>query len=291
MVFAIAQKADRFLTYVLSDSKTNAELEIVPERGGIVTQWRIGKDDILYLDKERFLDPQLSIRGGIPILFPICGDLPNNAYTYQGTSYSLPQHGFARNLPWQVTQQDTQNAAELTLTLQQTPETLAVYPFEFQIDFTYRLRGNQLEIIQRYTNRSDDLMPFSTGLHPYFNVPDKSKLQVEIPATQFQRKGEPSVHPFDGTFDFREPEIDVAFMDVSAPVAAVADPVQNYKLVLRYDPLYSTLVFWTVFGKDYYCLEPWSAPRNAINTGKHLTHLEPGVSLETSVSLHIEPLS
>lgn len=291
MVFAIAQKEDLFLTYVLSDSEHQAELEVVPQRGGIVTQWRIADHDILYLDKERFANPDLSIRGGIPILFPICGDLPNNSYTYQGTPYSLPQHGFARNLPWAVTQQSTQSAAELTLTLHSTAETRAVYPFEFQIDFTYRLKGNQLEIVQRYTNRFDELMPFSTGLHPYFNVADKAQLQLTIPATQFQRKGETALNVFSGSFDFGEPEIDVAFPDVSSQVASVGDPLQRRQLLLRYDPMYSTLVFWTVAGKAYYCLEPWSAPRNALNSGHHLTHLEPGVTLETHVSLQVQPLA
>ncbi|MEO1561173.1 MAG: aldose epimerase, partial [Cyanobacteria bacterium J06632_19] len=26
----------------------------------------------------------------------------------------------------------------------------------------------------------------------------------------------------------------------------------------------------------FYCLEPWSGPRNAINTGEHLTVIDPG---------------
>jgi len=32
------------------------------------------------------------------------------------------------------------------------------------------------------------------------------------------------------------------------------------KLTLEYDDHYSTLVFWTVKGKDFYCLEPWAPP-------------------------------
>jgi galactose mutarotase-like enzyme len=288
MGFAIAQRADQYLTYVLSDAGGAAELEIVPERGGIVTQWRIQGQDILYLDQARFANPDLSIRGGIPILFPICGDLPNNTYTYQGQPYTLPQHGFARNLPWHATHQSTQEAAALTLTLSSTPQTRAVYPFDFQLDFTYRLRGHQLEIHQRYTNRSDELMPFSTGLHPYFQVSDKAQLQLDIPATQFQRKGEPALEPFAGTFDFNEAEIDVAFLEISRQTAEVTDPQRQTRLKLAYDSPYSTLVFWTIKGKDYYCLEPWSAPRNALNTGQHLMHLEPGVAMETWVTLSVE---
>jgi galactose mutarotase-like enzyme len=37
-------------------------------------------------------------------------------------------------------------------------------------------------------------------------------------------------------------------------------------------------VVWTVQGKDYVCLEPWTAPANALNTGESLIFLEPGGS-------------
>ena len=53
-------------------------LRVVPERGGLITEWRCGDHEILYFDLERFQNKEKSIRGGIPILFPICGDLPGN---------------------------------------------------------------------------------------------------------------------------------------------------------------------------------------------------------------------
>ena len=45
------------------------------------------------------------------------------------------------------------------------------------------------------------------------------------------------------------------------------------------------IVFWTVKGKPFYCLEPWTAGRNALNTGERLLSLAPGDSLETVFSL------
>jgi galactose mutarotase-like enzyme len=72
---------------------------------------------------------------------------------------------------------------------------------------------------------------------------------------------------------------------VSSHSASVTDIDRRLKIILSYSDLYSTLVFWTVKGKDYYCLEPWSAPRNALNTGEHLTELSPGASYEAVVRL------
>lgn len=286
-MFEISQKHDIYPTYVLSDKTTNAMVEIVPERGGIVTRWRVRGREILYLDRDRFAQPELSVRGGIPILFPICGNLPGNTYTNQGQSYTLKQHGFARDLPWTVAEQSTENQASLTIVLDSDDRTLAVYPFEFQLEFTYAIQGNTLSISQRYTNHSDRPMPFSTGLHPYFFVSDKTQLQFDLPASEFLDQIEGSSHAFEGNFDWECEEIDVAFRHLNRQTATVKDATSRLSLTLEYNSIYSTLVFWTVKGKDYYCLEPWSAPRNALNSGDRLIHLHPYSSLTTLVRLRV----
>lgn len=57
-------------------------LRVVPDRGGLVTGWLCqgpwGAREILHVDAERFADPAKSVRGGIPVLFPICGGLPGS---------------------------------------------------------------------------------------------------------------------------------------------------------------------------------------------------------------------
>lgn len=200
-MFAIALQQQQYKTYILSDSSAQSRLEVVPERGGIITSWRIQSQELLYLDAERFANPDLTVRGGIPILFLICGNLSDNTYTYNGQQYTLKQHGFARDLPWEVTDSLTQSRASLTLVLNSNEQTRAVYPFDCQLTFTYQLLGNSLEIRQRYTNYSTEAMPFSTGLHPYFRTLDKTQLKFEIPATEFQDQPSKAIYPFTGDFD------------------------------------------------------------------------------------------
>ena len=284
-MFAIAVKQEQYRTYILSDQTSLARLEIVPERGGIVTRWAIQGQEILYLDQERFQDPTLSVRGGIPILFPICGNLPNNQYTHNQKSYTLPQHGFAREMPWQVIDQNTDSGASLTLRLTSNSATKKVYPFDFEVDFIYQLQGDHLSITQRYTNLSSEKMPFSTGLHPYFWVKDKSQLSFDIPANILQDHKTLDIRPFDGTFDLSQPEIDAAFKQISRQSASFSDRQRNLTLNLEYSDLYGTLVFWTLHDKDYICLEPWTAPRNALNTGEGLIHLAPQQTIETVVTI------
>lgn len=286
-MFAITLQQQQYKTYILSDASAKSQLQVVPERGGIITSWRVQGEEILYLDAERFTNPGLTVRGGIPILFPICGNLPDNTYTYQGQQYTLKQHGFARDLPWEVTESAAQDLVSLTVVLNSSEQTRAVYPFDFQLIFTYQLLGNSLEIRQRYINRSSASMPFSTGLHPYFGTLDKTQLKFEIPADQFQDQRTKSTHSFAGGFDLSQDEIDVAFQQLDERSATVTDASRQMQLQLSWDDTYSTVVFWTVKGKDFYCLEPWSAKRNALNTGEHLTYLSPGSSCETSVRMAV----
>ncbi|PSN10997.1 aldose epimerase [filamentous cyanobacterium CCT1] len=286
-MFAVALQADSPSTYVLSDTDTAARLELVPDRGGLVTRWQIEDQDIFYFDRDRFANPELSVRGGIPILFPICGNLPDNQYSVGGQTYSLKQHGFARDLPWQVTRQDVTEAASLTLGLTHSETTLAQYPFEFKLAFTFELQGHSLNLRQQFTNLSAQPMPFSTGLHPYFLVKDKSQLVFDIPSHEFRNHLSSGVEAFGGSFDFNQDEIDLAFQGLTATTATVTDHHLGRRLTLSWSPDYTKLVFWTVKGKDYYCLEPWTAPRNALNTGENLLVIEPQQTLETTVQMAI----
>jgi galactose mutarotase-like enzyme len=279
----IAVEQQQYTTYQLSEGPS--QVAVVPERGGIVTQWQVAGQELFYLDRDRFKDPSLTVRGGIPLLFPICGNLANDTYTLEGQTYQLPPHGFARNLPWQVTQQSTDDGASLTVSLKSDETTRASYPFDFALDYIYTLRGNSLELRCRHTNLSDQPMPFSTGIHPYFAAADKSQISVSFPSTEYQSKGGAEVQAFSGAFDFEQEEIDFSFINLQGRSATVTDQSRNLKLTVEYDDQYSTLVFWAVKGKDFYCLEPWTAPRNAMNTGKGLLTAEPGATVETMIKM------
>ena len=282
-MFAIASQQDQYLRYQLTDQDAQSSLEIVPERGGIVTGWQVQGRDLLYLDQERFQDPNLSVRGGIPILFPICGNLPGDRYRLDEKSYSLKQHGFARNLAWEVVDQKTDNCASITLKLSSNETTRAAYPFDFEVLFTYQLRGNSLRIDQQYTNYSAETMPFSTGLHPYFEVKDKNQLRFDIPATMYQDQKQRAVLPFSDSFDFTQPEIDAIFKSIKRHSVSFTDFQRGLTLNINYSDHYAAIVFWTLQDQDYICLEPWSSSRNALNTGERLLLLDPQETINTVV--------
>ena len=75
----------------------NNYIKFCPNRGGVITNWISEGNEILYFDEKRFMDKTKSIRGGIPILFPICGNLNTSSSVFGNGYLQLPQHGFARD--------------------------------------------------------------------------------------------------------------------------------------------------------------------------------------------------
>ncbi|MCI0573314.1 MAG: hypothetical protein L0Y66_21415, partial [Myxococcaceae bacterium] len=56
-----------------------------------------------------------------------------------------------------------------------------------------------------------------------------------------------------------------------------------------WSPAYRTLVVWTLPGKDFVCVEPWTAPAGALRSGEGLRHVAPGE--RTVLSFQAEALA
>ena len=103
-----------------------------------------------------------------PVLFPIVGNLRNKEYTYHGTTYSITQHGFARDMEFVLIKQ---SPVQLTFQLESTEETYAIYPFHFTLQIIYTLEGSNLRVEWNVINTDTKTMYFSIGGHPGFNCP------------------------------------------------------------------------------------------------------------------------
>ena len=104
-----------------------------------------------------------------PVLFPIVDSLWNNEYHHNGITYHLSQHGFARDKEFELIKEtDT----ELRFKLQESEDTLKLYPFPFYLEIGYRLAGNQIEIIWVVKNTGNEELYFQIGAHPAFYYPD-----------------------------------------------------------------------------------------------------------------------
>ena len=255
------------------------QLRVVPERGGLVTGWVSGGEERLYFDAERFTDPVKSVRGGIPVLFPICGNLPGNRLDLPQGSYTLAQHGFARDLPWQL--QPLSDGSGIRLVLESNPQTLAAFPFAFRLSLDYRLEPSALEIVAtvEHTAGSESAMPFSLGLHPYFAVSSLPAASLEgLPETCLDHHQMVPASTADQLAKLSE-GVDL-LANPTGHTVCLADAGSGKTITLELTAPLDLAVVWTEPPRPMVCLEPWTAPRGSLATGDRRLELEPGQAMQ-----------
>ena len=173
--YEVIRTEDPLETHLLVDHEAKARVVLAPTRGGMVTRFIVSDTNVLYLDADTLRDPTKNVRGGIPVLFPIAGRLADDKYRVDGATYTMKQHGFARNMPWAIVDQATDGGARLGLALTPTAMTRAQYPFEFRLAMTYVLSEGRLTVQTRVSNLGERPMPIAPGLHPYFQLADHNK--------------------------------------------------------------------------------------------------------------------
>lgn len=107
-------------------------------------------------------------KGQSPNLFPYVGRLTGGQYTFLGETYGISNHGFARDVEFQMIEKEDQR---IVFMIQETEETLKMWPFAFRFFIIYELEGNRLNVEFKVENKKDESMYFAVGGHPGFNVP------------------------------------------------------------------------------------------------------------------------
>jgi galactose mutarotase-like enzyme len=104
-----------------------------------------------------------------PVLFPIVGTLKQNTYYFEGKTYQLPRHGFARDAVFAAEQL---SETEALFTLAETADSLVNYPFQFRLGLRYTLQQGSLTCAYEVYNPHEiNALWFSIGAHPAFAVP------------------------------------------------------------------------------------------------------------------------
>jgi galactose mutarotase-like enzyme len=261
----------------LSDPAAQSAVAIAPERGAIVTSFTVGGRELLYMDVGTLEDASKNVRGGIPVLFPSPGKLEQDTWSYGSHSGSMKQHGFARNLPWSIT--DRAGTQGVTLRIESTPATLTEYPWAFHLDLSFALNGACLRIAMRVENTGTETMPYALGFHPYFQVTDKAQTTLTARATQAFNNLTKTVEPFND-FDLTQPEVDLHLLDHRDPSCALL-LADGARITVRASSDFARWVVWTLQGRDFVCLEPWTSPGNALNNREQLIFIESGQAHES----------
>lgn len=285
---AVRSYEDTFTLYELTEESTQSRVIVCPERGGIVIGCQLNGLELFYLDKATFEHKTANIRGGNPILFPICGQLEEQAYEWNGQTYSMANHGVARNAAWDVVSTNAEGEASITIRLQSNEDTLRSYPFAFELLFTYVLQNGQLHTRQTYRNRSEAAaMPFYAGFHPYFAIDSDKKIAYEIDATRYFDYNDNVEKPFDGVIDLEGLVESVCLLD--AKKSEISFPsVQGARVRLTYDDIFKYMVLWSVKDRPFVCVEPWMAMTGELGRKEELVMLNAGEELQANLTISCE---
>ncbi|WP_394831245.1 hypothetical protein LVJ94_32515 [Pendulispora rubella] len=250
---------------------------VAPGRGGMVTRFFVGERPVLYLDEATLVDTTKNVRGGIPVLFPSPGKLADDRFSRGGRTGKMGQHGFARNAAWKVA---ARAEDEVTLRLASSEETRAVYPWDFVLTYRYVLGPRALRIEQRIETTGDDPMPFGAGFHPYFQVAQSAKGITHVPtkATRAWDNAKKELLTLERPLDLTGTEVDLHLVDHDSSRCEL-DLGDGHIIVVDAPEPFRRWIVWTLGGRDFVCVEPWTSPANALNSGVDLLTATRGAPL------------
>ncbi|MDY4854376.1 MAG: aldose 1-epimerase family protein [Prevotella sp.] len=233
-----------------------------------------------------------------PLLFPIVCGLWKDEYRVDGKTYSLPRHGFARDMDFEVL-----NKTETTVTygLDANDETMKVYPYDFHLNVRYVLKDDTLNVFWVVKNVGKEEMHFQVGGHPAFNLPDVAEgdkmhgrilFDNEKPLTRIigntggcikPERYEVKTEHHAWKFDEESFADDAVILDKSqVGMTILLDDNGNPKVGLSFDA--PCVGIWSPYGKNapFVCIEPWFgihdwAEYDGEFKDKYLmNHLQPG---------------
>ena len=94
-----------------------------------------------------------------PILFPFVGGVKNKEYRYNGKTYTMTQHGFARDMEFTL---DSQTQDTLWFSIVSNETTMENYPFAFRLEVGYQLKGTEVTVLWNVINTDTKEMYWCT---------------------------------------------------------------------------------------------------------------------------------
>lgn len=132
----------------------------VANRGAELTSIKFNEKEMLH-DGKKYWDRTS------PVLFPMVGRLRDNKTIINEQTYEIPQHGFAKDMEFELIQ-DTDNA-KVYMT-KSNEETLKMYPFKFELYIAYIIDEDRLTVKYKVINKDEKDMLFGIGGHPGFKL-------------------------------------------------------------------------------------------------------------------------
>ena len=241
----------------------------------------MGAEVVSVLDKNghEYIWSGESWRDHAPLLFPVCGRLLENKYTYLSVEYNMNGHGFAKASEFEAIENSD---SKITFRLCDNRETRSIYPFSFELVAEYILSGNKLDA--RFTVKNTDkvVMPYMFGWHPGFTLAGEGDIGAF--SIDFMGECSPKMHPLrmvngsptpflsedvidfnldNGIFALDEDLIysnDTLILTDTLDKATLYSPDTDKRVSLSYSDNLPYFCIWKSSkpGSRFICLEPWS---------------------------------
>ena len=223
--------------------------------------------------------------GKSPVLFPTVGALKDDSYIFEGETYEMLRHGFARRKFFDV---KSSSENEVVFELQSDNETLKFYPFEFYLKIKYTLVDNKLTVSYQVKNKSDKEMYFSLGAHPGFAIDTANGLNYNDYKISFSDDEKLEIHPLvdnlisqeTKTIELENKTLPLSY-ELFSKDALVMTAMKSRKLILRNNTNKEKVIFtfsnfpyfgiWAAKNADFVCLEPWQGIADFENHNQELT--------------------
>jgi len=228
--------------------------------------------------------------GTAPVLFPICGGLKEDKYIYKDREYSLPKHGFAKLMEFEV---ESVSDDEVVFLLKADENTLKQYPFDFELRIDYKVTGNRIQTECIVKNKGSEPMYFSQGCHEGYSCPEG----IEEYMVVFEETEALDTCTVNGSLitdrvvnilnNEKVLALKTEYFTVDAlifknPVSRTVT-LQNKegtnKIKVSF-PDYPNLLLWTIPGAGYLCIEPWCGMPDIEGSGFDFTKKEGIVCIE-----------
>lgn len=224
-----------------------------------------------------------------PVLFPIVGGLKEGSYTYNGRSYNLSRHGFARDNMFEAVSKDKE---QVTFKFSSSEETLKVYPFHFDFFITYVLDEALLAVNYKVVNTGETNMFFSLGAHPAFAVPFNQEGAYDSFSLEFDASEDLKRWPLspEGLIEIESTDLKLdnnklnltkklfesdalVFKNLKSEVITLkSKQSENYlKFTFKDFPFFG---IWAAKNANFVCLEPWCGIADSVEHNQELTEKE-----------------
>lgn len=234
-----------------------------------------------------------------PVLFPICGALRDGTFISDGKKYTLPKHGFAKDMEFELESADKTHAV---LLLKADNETLKIYPFLFEIRVIFTLIGDKIEIQYKVKNADCKQMYFSVGGHESYPCEggienfsvifekDEPLNTTVIAGALLDYKTVP-IPQKGGVLALKNDyftDTSLVFCDLKSRKVTLKNNVSGEETAVCFDG-FDYLLLWTVPNEKYLCIEPWCGIPDFVDSDFNLAHKKGIISLapgETSTKIH-----